>query len=239
MSRRHSAWSPKKSSVQTQLGDGFKMQISQMMEARRRTLAPFPVAPAVIHRLMWTDTEWEAIQKLQERQVLKTVRAVSIQRVPSMYAEGIGNLGDVITIRVVMPEEVPGPFSSSVEFRNMPREVIGEVIPWVKHWSQCESERQIIVKRVSQMAETCTTWGHVHRLWPELLSLLDEGPRRKIEQAKARSPLPYGVNRWCGEFVDGTHPQWKPEAFADCTAWLAECLMLPPSPAIEGARIEY
>lgn len=213
-------------------------RVDNLMKGRRQLLAPFPIPAEDIYRLCFTDVQLEALEVLADRpDILRTTRQVYIANIPrelSAYQPE----GSVLRACVKLENPRPGEVMISIDIAHLPTPMRSSIAEWVKHWTQCELERKRMWLRLHRLGEQCSTWGQVYRIWPDLISFMDEHHAKRIQQAKAKSPLPPMMDRWGPEQVnEGIHPEWLPEAFAPFTTLLAECLMLPPPEGPEVGSI--
>lgn len=210
-------------------------KIAQMMDNRRRILAPFPVAAEDLYWLAWTKQERAAIELLLP------------------HGENLFEMGAVMLLtnyefnskkyRITMrlPQVMPAKhrYNTIMEWGDVPIEFAKPIVDWFPLWKQHWDERNELLTKLEDVADYCRTYGQVYRVWPDLLGFFDEEGREKINSAKAKSKLPDDLLVWDRELGEMTlTEEFRPAAFERFTTMIAECLMLPEIDAKELATIE-
>jgi hypothetical protein len=199
--------------------------VRRVMDNRHVLLAPFPLDPLDIYRRFWSEEEWQALKILQHRDGL-----VSTGRY--FYMTDLPILRDAVhsSITVNLPSPQPICSGSTARFRMLPAAMQDAIVEWGKTWVQLQQDTVAVVARLEMVAQVCTTYGHVHRLWPQLASFLPEVGRKKLAAAKVQSAYPEEALMFKGSKT--LKREFEPAMFSAVNTVLAEALMLP-----EGDRV--
>lgn len=218
------------------VSQSLRDRISALMDNRRRLLAQFPIDPMEIYRLFWNEQTWAAratLIKAHGEGIFVRLRDIPIfGRIDQINPTG------TTRIMVRLPEEQPMSFGWKLQFINLPEDMQTQIKEWAVYWQQHINEKQELIKAVETVADVCKTYGHVYRLWPDLLGFFGEYGKAKIAQSKAKSRLPnavYMYDRDKSAFI--MKPEFKPEAFAKFSEMIAECLMLPETDLIDVGMV--
>lgn len=110
-----------------------------------------------------------------------------------------------------------------------------EIMQWGPTWVRYQKETTAVMDKIDEIASVCATYGHVHRLWPQLISFLPSVGIGKIAAAKAQSPYPEDALLFkadeAGRKSKRLRYEFEPAAFNMVNTVLAEAIMLP-----EGQR---
>jgi hypothetical protein len=226
----------KGTAAQEFIKEDLKTRIGQMMDNRRRILAPFPVAAEDLYWLAWTKQERTAIELLLP------------------YGENLFEMGAVMLltnyefmdakkyrITVRLPQEMPAKqrYNTIVEWGEVPIEFAKPIVDWFPLWKQHKDERNELLTKLENVADYCKTYGQVYRVWPDLLGFFDEEGREKINSAKVKSKLPDDLMIWDHDLgKEVLMEEFRPAAFEPFTTMIAECLMLPEIDAKEVGTVE-
>lgn len=214
----------------------IKSEVNKLMENRHRLLAPFPYEPAEVHGQLFDMSEWDAIQRLQQRRELINVGDwFYIDGVKVLTADGTVGVKKV-TIRC---NDLPMPGDNTLALGLLPAEMKENIANWGMKWYQLKRETNSVITKLDQLARHCNTYGQIVRVWPELAGFMGQHARFTIDNARVKSRLPEGVmdmqfdkESWTKTYT--LNEQWQPKAFEGLNLLIAEALMLPFS---EGQHV--
>lgn len=225
-------------SAQAFISEELVRKINTLMDNRRRLLAPFPVEARAIYDASWTAEEHEAIKLLQERRkgLLRMGRRIRLRFHSKEKQKDY-------SITIQCKEDLPMPqLAFELFLKDLPNELKVPIAHWVPEWAKLHVEQLKLVAKVKRCASVCKAYGQLHRMWPDILSLLDDKGKEKIGAARVRSAYPEKaltfLNKADGPRITEIREEFRPEAFAPFTAMIAECLMLPENNSVEIAKIE-
>lgn len=224
-------------SAQAFISEEMVKQVNGLMDNRRRLLAPFPVEPRAIYNACWTAEEHEAIAVLERREgLLRRGRTLKLRfHVKEKRTD--------YTITIQCGEDLPMvQFAMESLLTGLPMELKVPIAHWIPEWWKLHVDQVKLVAKIKACAHVCKTYGQLHRMWPDVLSLLNDKGKEKIGSARVRSAYPEGAYKWSddgnGNRVGKLRDDFTPEAFAPFTGMIAECLMLPEKEIVEVAKIE-
>lgn len=196
-------------------------RVREVMTNRHRLLAPFPLDPIELYRTLWTEDEWGALQVLSSSTELFNTRN---------FFYIIGCKSEVLSGRrtITIQMDKPLPYDGrSLTFDTLDAHAQAAICAWARLWIEYNTDTLDIEFRVKSIAEICTTYGHVQRLWPELVSFLPEEGRLALERKKIASRYP--AEAYMSGHVRILRPEYRPEAFERFSTLLSEAVMLPIS----------
>jgi hypothetical protein len=226
----------KKSGPAHFMSEELKARVTKLMDNRRRLLAPFPVDARAVYDAGWSAGQHAAMNLLFDSN-------------PGMFRMGKSirlrfraNERDY-NVAVTMEEERPMcDFRLELLLKDLPMSLKEPIAHWIPQWWKLHREQAQLIAKVNDCGRICKTYGQLHRLWPDILSLFDGDGREKIGSAKVRSALPEGAFKWeddeQGNRVGTLREGFEPAAFTPFTAMIAECLMLPEREIVEVAKID-
>ncbi len=205
--------------------------IRKMMNNRWKLMAPFPVPAIDIWRLAWTPAHHTAFKILNGTFTLRKYRKFELTGFKDEEQEEF-------KIGITLEDDQPMPREFTMGRALLTDEQNRLIDEWIPVWWRYKTETESLCQKVYDVANQCSTYGQIIRLWPDLLGFLGEYGKEKIANAKVRSPYPEGVLKWGGyvEESDGgkrirkvseLEDYYKPAAFEPFTNMIAECLMLP------------
>jgi hypothetical protein len=225
-------------SAQAFISEDLVKQVNALMDNRRRLLAPFPVEARAIYNAGWTAEEHEAIKLLQARRegLLRMGRAIKLRFHSKEKQKDY-------SITIQCGEDLPmAQFAFELFLKDLPSELKVPIAHWIPEWWKLHVDQAKLVAKVKSCASVCKTYGQLHRMWPDVLSLMNDKGKEKIGAARVRSAYPEAAFKWhdteTGERVGELREDFTPEAFAPFTGMIAECLMLPEKEIVEVAKIE-
>ena len=200
----------------------LKEQVESLMENRHRLLAPFPLIPEEVYRVYWTDEEWAAMQTLKPYQLLAHRRWFEIK----------GCVGGA-TLTVNFTDGQVYPVGEHLlAFDYLPMAMQEPIKDWISLWSHYRAEKLALQAKLKEVAKVCKTYGHLLRVWPDIEGFLGDEGKEKLRDKQVRSPYPRDA---MDQLVDSAgYPikwqlkdEFKPAAFEEFSAMIAEALMLP------------
>lgn len=217
------------------LKDDLTARVNNLMDNRRRLLAPFPVDALAVYNAGWTDIERDAIGVLRRRNenLLRTGKTVKLV---------FRNNDRDWHIMVMLPEECVMPaYLFTLALKDLPMELRRPIVEWIPQWYSLHQEQRSLLSKITECAEVCKTYGQLYRMWPDILSFFDDDGKWKIDSARVRSAYPEDAFG-CEHLDDGgrrlyLRAEYTPEAFAPFTSMIAECLMLPFKDSVEVAKV--
>lgn len=233
MGRRRKSQSP-----QTFISEELLGRVNKLMDNRRRLLAPFPVDARAVYNAGWTAEEHAAIK------VLETTREGLLRKGRTLHLRFHSKeKGKDYTIAIQAGEDLPmAQFAFQMLLKDLPVDLKEPIARWIPEWWKLHVEQVRLGAKVKACAHVCRTYGQLHRMWPDVLSLLNDRGKEKIGNARVRSAYPESAFKWSddeeGNRVGELREDFKPEAFAPFTGMIAECLMLPEREIVEVAKIE-
>lgn len=223
MGRRHGR---KKSLAEYLTGEMLTSKITPLLDSRRKLLAPFPMAPVDVYAKFFSKSQLQALMELRDVEGLLNKRS-------SCYIQIYGVKGEAL-ITVNLEESLPigSGKADEISIHNFTEEEQTTLMNWAHDWSKMHRQQDAFTTKVGEVANVCTSYGQVFRLWPELQGFFSEFGKKKVGDAKARSPYP--VDALTFEGSKTLKPEFRPEAFEPYSMMLAEALLLP---VMEGSEV--
>lgn len=199
----------------------LKNKVARLMHNRHRLIAKFPCDPVAVHRHMFTEKQWMAIEHLCHAEGLLSKRTrFTVAQIPQPEDRRV-------TATIRLPAEYPCQ-DRQIVFGDLPSEMQGEIAEWAAIWKSYQQETNELLVKVEEVGKACSTYGQVFRIWPDLQGFFGDYGRAKVDSMVVSSRYPDGV-LLIGSGGKALKPEFRPEAFERYTMWIAECLMLPES----------
>lgn len=207
--------------------------LRRRLEIRQLLLAPCPLTPREIHRLVYTEEELEAMETIAYKgwKLLELESELWIQLNDEIPAEPLPPFHRMVQDKALRPKHLKVEFGEGVclprtspffgTHEDIPlsslRGAQPELIEWGKEWMRLSAETQAVLRKVNSLFTGCTTFGHTYRAWPGLYGFFSGPAYDKIKNAKARSPWPSGLNP---DF-------YTPSVLSPYEAIITEAMLLP------------
>lgn len=210
-------------------------RVHGLMDNRRRLLAPFPVDPQAVYEAGWTKEEREAIALLRRKEGQLLREGKSMKLAFRMRDKDF-------VVALTLPVEQPMAWHFTLRLKDLPKDMAVSIAHWIPLWWNLNAEQARLAAKIKDCARVCKTYGQLYRMWPDVLSLMNDRGKEKIGSARVRSAYPQDAYR-VERLEEGAQlllrEEFRPEAFEPFTAMIAECLMLPETNLEEVARVEY
>lgn len=202
-------------------------RVKELMENRQALLAPCPIPADTLYCCMFTLDERMAMDMLMQRHrgIVHLNDQFMITDFPLDLNDGRETRDMIVHLFERRPLIPYG--GSKLKFGDIPLEIAKPLLEWGPIWNEYRRQKHLAFTTLERLAEVCTTWGHLFRLWPDVQSLMPQSGAMKVAKAKAKSPYPPDV--WMHD-ADGKaelRPGYDTAHFAMLTEWLSEALMLP------------